>query len=264
MHALLDNPTLAVPVAHSQADEIGSGRAEWSLLELAETASTNLVAAKLSAWHAVRADTQTAGRGRFQRQWVSDAGGLWLSAVMPVETNSPAWRMLPLAAGVAVCDALRANGVKQLRLRWPNDILVGDRKLAGLLIDQFQPGLAVVGIGINVRNQPEARDGSLNGHVVRLAELIPTVPPLRDLAVRVLASLKSVWREVQDSGPEQILPRINALWDLPRRVQLDLDGKLASGDFAGVDANGRLQLRTADGATNYFDPQDVKLLRDIP
>ncbi len=171
--------------------------------------------------------------------------------------------MLPLATGVAVCDALRTNGVKQLRLRWPNDILVGNRKLAGLLIDQFQPGLAVVGIGINVRNQPEARDGSLNGHVVRLAELIPNVPSLRDLAVRVLASLKSVWREVQDSGPEQILPRVNALWELPRRVQLDLDGTLVSGDFAGVDASGRLRLSIADGCTNYFDPQEVKLLRDI-
>lgn len=259
MHVLLANPAPGLLAALSPT---GSDAAEWTLHQHTEVNSTNLVAANLPAWHAVRADTQTAGRGRFQRQWVSDAGGLWLSAVVPVETNSPAWRMLPLATGVAVCDALRANGVKQLRLRWPNDILVGERKLAGLLIDQFQPGLAVVGIGINVRNQPEARDGSLNGHVVRLADLVFAAPSLRDLAVRVLASLKSVWREVQDAGPETILSRINALWDLPRRVQLDLDGTLESGDFAGVDAAGRLQLRT-DGTTKFFEPQDVRLLRDI-
>lgn len=235
---------------------------EWTLRELAETSSTNLIAAKLPAWHAVRAATQTAGRGRFQRQWVSDAGGLWLSAVVPVETNSPAWRMLPLATGVAVCDALWANGMKDLRMRWPNDVLVGKRKLAGLLIDQFQPRLAVVGIGINVRNQPEARDGSLNGQVARLADLVSTPPSLRDLTLRVLASLKSVWLEVQAGGPETILRRVNALWDLPRRVQLDLDGTLVSGDFAGVDAGGRLQLRT-EGTINFFEPQDVRLLRDI-
>jgi BirA family biotin operon repressor/biotin-[acetyl-CoA-carboxylase] ligase len=236
----------------------------WRLREFAEVDSTNLIAANLPAWHAVRADTQTAGRGRFQRSWVSDAGGLWLSAVVPVETNSPAWRMLPLATGVAVSDALRANGVEELRLRWPNDILVGDRKLAGLLIDQFQPGLAVVGIGINVRNEPESHDGSLHGHVVRLADLITASPSLRDLAVRVLASLKSIWLEVQNAGPEAILSRVNALWDLPRRVQLDLDGTLVRGDFQGVDAGGRLRLRLADGSVNYFDPQDVKFLRDIP
>lgn len=235
----------------------------WTLHEFAEVASTNLIAAKMPAWHAVRANTQTAGRGRFQRSWVSDAGGLWLSAVVPVETNSSAWRMLPLATGVAVCDALRECGVKQLRMRWPNDVLVGDRKLAGLLIDQFQPGLAVVGIGINVRNQPEARDGSLNGHAVRLADLVFAPPSPSELAGRVLASLKSVWLEVQHAGPEAILPRVNALWDLPRRVQLDLDGTVVEGDFAGVDGGGRLHLRLSGDVNQFFEPQEVKLLRDL-
>jgi hypothetical protein len=53
----------------------GAGNQTWHLHEFAEVTSTNLIAAKLPAWHAVRADTQTAGRGRFQRHWVSDAGG---------------------------------------------------------------------------------------------------------------------------------------------------------------------------------------------
>lgn len=237
---------------------------DWTLHQHAEVSSTNLVAADLPAWQAVRADTQTAGRGRFQRPWVSDAGGLWLSAVVPVQTNSPGWRLLPLATGLAVCDALRATGVPRLRLRWPNDVLVGDRKLAGLLIDQFRPGLAVVGIGINVGNQPEARDGSLQGHVVRLADLIPVVPSLQDLAMRVLASVRSVWLGIQHAGPESILPRVNALWELPRRVELDLDGTSVCGVFAGVDAQGRLKLTDDGGATTFFDPQAVKLLRDIP
>ncbi|MBP9900465.1 MAG: biotin--[acetyl-CoA-carboxylase] ligase [Verrucomicrobiota bacterium] len=236
---------------------------EWTLIENSEVTSTNLVAAKLPVWHAVRADTQTAGRGRFQRAWVSDAGGLWLSAVVPVETNSPAWRMLPLAAGVAVCDALRANGAKQLRLRWPNDILVGDRKLAGLLIDQFQPGLAVVGVGINVCNQPEARDGRLKGHVARLADLVSAVPSLHELARHVLVALHAVWQEVRNAGGETLLPRVNALWHLPRAVRLDLDGAQVTGAFAGVDACGRLQLQRPDGKIKFYEPQDVRLLRDL-
>lgn len=235
----------------------------WVLHEHAEVTSTNLIAANLPAWHAVRADTQTAGRGRFQRQWVSDVGGLWLSAVVPVETNSPARRMFPLATGVAVSDALRATGVKHIRLRWPNDILVGNRKLAGLLIDQFRPGLAVVGIGINVRNQPEIRDRSLDGHVVRLADLVAVVPSLPDLGRRVLVSLQAVWLEVQNCGPETLLPRVNALWDLPRVVELDLDGTLVTGGFAGVDAGGRLQLSRADGETKFYEPHEVRRLRDI-
>jgi BirA family biotin operon repressor/biotin-[acetyl-CoA-carboxylase] ligase len=236
---------------------------DWTLHNYAEVASTNLIAAQLPAWHAVRADTQTAGRGRFQRNWVSDAGGLWLSAVVPVTTNSSAWRMLPLTAGLAACEALHANGVEAPRLRWPNDVLVGDRKIAGLLIDQFRPGLAVVGIGINVQNQPQSHDASLNGHVARLADLVAHTPSVRDLAVRVLASLKATWQRVADYGPENVLPRVNALWDLPRRVQLDLDGKLVSGAFAGVDACGRLQLQSADGVSRFFEPTHVRPLRDI-
>lgn len=241
----------------------GDSASAWQLHEFAEVTSTNLVAARLPAWHAVRADMQTAGRGRFQRSWVSDNGGLWLSAVVPVATHSPTWRMLPLATGVAVCDALRAVGVETLRMRWPNDLLVGDCKLAGLLIDQFQSGLAVVGIGINVSNQPQAHDARLSGCVTRLADLIPETPSVRDLGERVLMSLKHVWSALENQGPEHLLPRVNALWDLPRRVQLDLDGRLECGDFAGVDARGRLQLHTHDRGTEYFEPQEVKLLRDI-
>ena len=254
----------------------------WRLREHAEVTSTNLIAADLPAWHAVRADTQTAGRGRFQRQWVSDVGGLWLSAVVPVETNSPAWRMLPLATGLAVCQTLRTTGVKELRLRWPNDVLVRDGKLAGLLIDQFKPGLAVVGIGINVRNQPQVCDASLRGHVARLADLVSPAPSVRNLAVHVLASLKIIWQQVLDYGPVIILERVNELWDLPRRVEIQLDSFRASagwkpalrdsleggpttvGEFLGVDVRGRLQLRGADGAIDFFEPQDVRLLRDIP
>lgn len=240
------------------------GAKSWQVHEYREVTSTNLVAAKLPAWHAVRADTQTAGRGRFQRRWVSDAGGLWLSAVVPVETNSAAWRLLPLATGVAVCDALRDCGVPQLRLRWPNDVLVDDRKLAGLLIDQFQPGLAVVGIGINVTNQPQACDAALQGQVVGLAGLVAAAPSVSELANQVLSTFQAVWSRVLADGSAAMLPRVNALWDLPRFVQLDLDGILVSGEFAGVDAGGRLRLRLAGNVTRFFDPQDVRLLRDLP
>jgi len=253
-----DLPTNATA---TQRELRGSG---WHLWEHDEVNSTNLIAAQLAPWHAVRANTQTAGRGRFQRQWVSDRGGLWLSAVVPVETNSPAWRLLPLVTGVAVCEVVQDLGVRQVRLRWPNDVLVEQRKLAGLLIDQFQPGRAVVGIGLNVVNQPEACDETLNGQVVRLADLITPVPQVSELAEVILAALKAVWEQMLTAPPTSLLPRINALWALPRQVQLNLDGPLVTGEFVGVDAQGRLQLRDAAGQVQFFEPQAVNLLRDLP
>jgi biotin-(acetyl-CoA carboxylase) ligase len=77
-----------------------------------------------------------------------------------------------------------------------------------------------------------------------------------------LASLRKVWQQVLDYGPESILARVNTLWNLPRRVQLDLDGHLVAGAFMGVDALGRLQLEL-DGQTLSFEPQAVRLLRDM-
>src|SRR5438874_11399662 len=112
----------------------------WTMHDYAVVSSTNLVAASLPAWHAVRAETQPAGRGRFQRRWVSDLGGLWLSAVVPVPAKSASSGLLPLLAGLAVAEALVRIGVAEIRMRWPNDLLVGQGKLGGLLLDQFVSG----------------------------------------------------------------------------------------------------------------------------
>ena len=237
--------------------------AGWTLREYDQVASTNLSAAKLAAWDAVRADTQTAGRGRFRREWISDAGGLWLSAVVPVKSNSPGERALPLAVGLAVCDALRALGVAPLRMRWPNDVLVGNRKLAGLLIDRFTPELAVAGIGVNVRNEPEAQADSLKNQTTRLLDQVVHPPTLRDLTALILRGLRQVVEEIESGNFSGLLPRINQLWNHPRHVELDLDGEIRSGIFTGVDEGGRLILSEASGVANFFEPWQVRHLKEM-
>jgi BirA family biotin operon repressor/biotin-[acetyl-CoA-carboxylase] ligase len=236
---------------------------DWHVHELATTNSTNLVASKFPAWEAVRADRQTAGRGRFQRGWISDEGGLWLSAVVPTGTDAAPWRGLPLAVGLAVCDALQSIGLSRFRVRWPNDVLVDDRKLAGLLVDQFAPGLAVAGIGINVLNHPDLHDPALRNQVVRLADLIPAPPDLRQLTLVVLAHLRKVVEQMRTDGFASLLPRINELWGRPRRVELDLNGVLRVGTFAGIGENGELLLLSDSGHKSTCDAPQVRHLREI-
>jgi BirA family biotin operon repressor/biotin-[acetyl-CoA-carboxylase] ligase len=231
------------------------------LHEYAVVGSTNLVAANLPVWEAVRADTQTAGRGRFQRSWVSDQGGLWLSAVVPAQT--PTASVLPLVAGLAVCQTLQTLGVQRLRLRWPNDVLIDDLKLAGLLIDQFSPGAAVAGIGVNVSNQPEVCDAGLKNHTTRLADLLATPPSLRALAGLLLGQLRRAVSDLQDHGFAALLPRINALWSGARRVELDLDGVLRAGLFSGIDEEGRLILSEETGSRSAYAAHQVRHLQEI-
>jgi BirA family biotin operon repressor/biotin-[acetyl-CoA-carboxylase] ligase len=248
----------------TQPDTVGCCSCEdWRVHELSTTNSTNLVAAKYPAWEAVRAVRQTAGRGRFQRGWVSDEGGLWLSAVVPTGPNAADWRALPLAVCLAVCDALQSVGLSRFRVRWPNDVLVDDRKLAGLLVDQFAPGLAVAGIGINVFNHPETHDPGLKNQVIRLADLIATPPDLRQLTHIILGYLRRVVDEMRAHGFASLLPRINQMWGRPRRVELDLNGNLQPGTFAGVGGDGELLLLTDSGNKAAYDASQVRHLKEI-
>jgi BirA family biotin operon repressor/biotin-[acetyl-CoA-carboxylase] ligase len=235
----------------------------WTLHEYAVVTSTNLVAAGLPVWSAVRADTQTAGRGRFQRAWVSDAGGLWLSAVVPLDQKESSRRSIPLAIGLAVADALEEIGIRRLRMRWPNDLLVGARKLAGLLIDEFAPGSAVVGIGLNVANEPEARDPQLRHHTVRLKDLLPQLPSLSRLTALVLGHVRRTVSEIQNPNGALLNERLKDLWGPPRQVELDLNGELRRGHFAGVDPNGRLILADENGNATFYEPHQVRQLTEI-
>jgi BirA family biotin operon repressor/biotin-[acetyl-CoA-carboxylase] ligase len=236
---------------------------DWHLHELAETSSTSLEAEKLGAWEAVRADRQTAGRGRFQRGWVSDEGGLWLSAVVPTGPDAAAWRALPLAVCLAVCDALQSIGLRGWRVRWPNDVLVSDRKLAGLLVEQFAPGLAAAGIGINVFNHPERHDPGLKNQVARLADLIAAPPDLRELTRIVLGDLRRVVEEMRREGFGSLLPRINQMWGRPRRVELDLNGDVRVGTFVGVGEEGELLLMSDSGRKTPYEASQVRHLKEI-
>lgn len=250
-------------VNHSHAYATSQVANEWRLYEYREVDSTNLVAAGLPAWSAVRADRQTAGRGRFSRCWVSDEGGLWLSAVIPRPPGS-SHNLLPLAIGLALCRCLQASGVAGLRLRWPNDVMIGNRKLAGLLIDHFAADLAVAGIGLNVANSPGTVEPGLKNRSITLKECLPETPGLGELSAAILANLSQVVRELQtESVSADLLSLINDLWRLPSRVELDLDGSVCRGTFQGVDSAGRLLLEDGDGVRQEFAPHQVRHLTEL-
>jgi len=133
----------------------------WTLHEADTLASTNDHARDLPPWHAIRAKTQTGARGRHGRRWSSGEGGLWISVVLPLDPPDRGWSAFPLAAGLAVVSTLRGLGLTQARLRWPNDVLIGPKKICGILMEKFAPDRVVVGLGLNVTNNPAAQDPEL-------------------------------------------------------------------------------------------------------
>lgn len=238
----------------------------WRLREFAELASTNTFAAQLPAWTAVRATVQTAGRGRTTaRRWISDTGGLWLSMVVPCPGARAKWAILPLAAGWAIVAALGELGVTGARLRWPNDILIGRRKLAGILVERHRDDTAVIGVGLNVLNSPEECEESLTGMTARLADLTPGACDLEAVTRRVLHAVHRVHIELLDRGFRRIADELNAGWGKSRRVRVTLTGRehVIEGSFVGVDQQGRLRIHTAREGVAVYDAYAVEQLREL-
>jgi len=141
------------------------------------------------AWTVVWALEQHQGRGRLGRVWSSPRGNLYLSVALPVPvTDRPG--LLALGAGVVVCDAVQ-RWAPAVRLKWPNDLVVGDRKLGGLLLQATASGAGLdallLGVGLNVERAPELSPEALPA--VALCQLGAT-PALDELAAAVLAGLR--------------------------------------------------------------------------
>ena len=238
----------------------------WRLHVFEELDSTNSRAGTWSAWTAARARRQTQGRGRTpDRQWVSDEGGLWLSAVLPCPGARAKWEILPLAAGWAIMGALRTCGVSGLRLRWPNDIMVGRRKLAGVLVERYRRDTAVVGIGLNVLNQPDGTDPTLAGHAACVADLVRAPCTVDGTARLVLGALRRMHARLLDDGFRSIADDLNQAWAQPRRVELTLNGRALTfeGHFQGIDQQGRLRINTVRDGLCTYDAAQVARLREL-
>ena len=138
---------------------------DWTYHEWAEAFSTNDLARTLPPGHIAVCRVQTGGRGRFNRKWIGEEGGLWASFTVPLSAPEDTaadvhWGHLPLVAGLALFNMLRGMGLDSVRLRWPNDLLAGKSKLAGILVERPAENMAVIGIGINVHEQTFSPDAA--------------------------------------------------------------------------------------------------------
>ncbi len=200
---------------------------ELRLLHYGAVDSTQRVARGLPVGTVVIADVQTAGHGRYGRTWISPPGGLYTSIVLKPDP------LLPLRAGIAVAAALTERGTAA-RLKWPNDVLVGGRKIAGILIEEAD-GAMILGIGVNLDKAPYPGATS-----VRAAG--GKVPVPEELLVRILdALLAPVPNEVVIARYRELCITIGKV------VSVSIGAEEVSGRATGIDREGRLMLETDAG-----------------
>jgi BirA family biotin operon repressor/biotin-[acetyl-CoA-carboxylase] ligase len=223
-----------------------------------ETGSTNAdLAARVRAGEALSegywlvADRQTGGRGRQDRAWEGASGNFMGSTVVRRGQGDPPAQTLAFVAGLAVIEALRphCNG---LRLKWPNDVLLDGGKLAGILLEA-ENNAVIVGVGVNLAAAPPVAD--------RPVSCLPK-PVGRDLFAGQLAEcFADQLRRWRAHGVEPLLAR----WSIAAHSLGELltvhepGGGRLSGGFGGLDPDGALLLRLADGSVSAIHAGDVTI-----
>lgn len=241
-----------------------SRQAEWTLDAYDVVASTQDLAMRLPAWSAVTAEQQECGRGQYDRSFVSDRGGLYLSAVLPYEGEPSRWNGFALGVGWAVRATLLEIGVPSVRLRWPNDLLVGKKKIGGILVAQATRETLVVGIGLNVTCRPWERDPSLAHTAGRIADCLGTVPELSDLRTQVLWAIRRAHATWRQRGLSGMADELNQSWGrLGGWVRLETPGMPVEGGFLGIDEQGNLLLAGAGGEVASWSHAKVRRLIEV-
>ncbi|MCG3202558.1 MAG: Bifunctional ligase/repressor BirA [Gammaproteobacteria bacterium] len=234
-----------------------------------ETDSTNqrlLDLARAEDVHAqvCLAEIQTAGRGRRGRRWLGSAGGdVALSLAWRFNAALEALAGLSLAAGIAVHRALSRLGVDDgLMLKWPNDVVFRQQKLAGILVEiqgeMGGPCLAVIGIGLNV-DLPAAVRAEVQQPVTDLKSALGTVPTRNAIVAQLLGELVGVLREFEARGFGAFAEewaRLDAAYG--REVDVHLPSGVAHGVAMGVTEDGALRLNVA-GADRRLHSGEVSL-----
>jgi BirA family biotin operon repressor/biotin-[acetyl-CoA-carboxylase] ligase len=218
----------------------------WSVLTSTNDRARRLARAGAAPWTVVVADGQTEGRGRAGSAWVSHpAVGLWVSVVLAPRSAAHA-ALLPLLAGTALARALESTAedpAMRIGLKWPNDVWLGGRKVAGLLCEAVGDRV-VVGMGLNLREPPGGFPGDLAPRAGALESLTGT--PWS--AARILGAWLRAFREVSDPGPVRLEGRVAESWserDILRGRRIRVGG--VEGVAEGLGPDGALALARDDG-----------------
>ena len=218
----------------------------WHLHHRGETASTNLDARAGVHGDVFTADFQTAGRGRLDHKWQSPPGAnLMMSAVLSVEGQVPeSVATLPLVAAL-----LPASAACDVALKWPNDVFVGDRKVAGILCERNLDRV-IVGIGVNVCQRvfpPE-----LAGRAISLGAVSGFAGSVSSVCAAVLSALGRLYETWRDDGFSAVYPAIRAIDFLRGQAlavrQTDVDDEPVCGLCRGIQPDGSLRV----GETNVY------------
>lgn len=248
------------------------GRIGVSITYLASAGSTNTVAWELAEKGAphgtvVVADCQTKGRGRLGREWISPAGhNIYMSVILRPSMRLRDATLLTIVAAVAVAGALRDDTGVHLSIKWPNDLMVSDKKIGGILCEvksvNGEMAFGIIGIGVNVNSAVSALPPQIRGTATSLRGETKKEHSRTDLIAAILNRLDN-WIHIMDaSGRGPLLNewrRLSSTLKMPVKVVVGTE--TVSGFAEDIDDEGMLLLRMPSGIVRRISSGDVSMLR---
>jgi BirA family biotin operon repressor/biotin-[acetyl-CoA-carboxylase] ligase len=207
------------------------------------------------------ADVQTKGRGRGRKKWESPKGGLWFSIILRPKVPSPKLPLLQFLATIATRQALENETHLHVKLKWPNDLVLENHKLGGILIESKTLGnsvsFAILGIGLNI-NQSKAQ---LPPAAISLRLTSRKKHDLRLLLRAILEQIRSSYDDLDN--PSKIMEE---WWrncaHRPLRVQVTISKDTVTGISRGIDKDGSLVIETDDRKIRKLNEGSLRILND--
>lgn len=215
----------------------------------------------------VVASSQSAGKGRRGRQWLSPKnGGIYFSLTRRFSLEANALQCLSLLTAISVVDALHGLGASDLQLKWPNDVLFEKKKLAGILLELQQKEssrFVIFGVGVNIELSADSV-ASIDRPVTDLKSIIGELPPQSILLAALLNELCKNLSVFESNGFSSFEERWNALdcYRMSNIVIENGEGRII-GKSLGVNSDGALRIQTASGIQSINGGEVFPSLRPI-
>ncbi|MEW6584770.1 MAG: biotin--[acetyl-CoA-carboxylase] ligase [Nitrospirota bacterium] len=225
------------------------------------------LAAKSPEGSVVLADCQERGRGRLGRTWISPPGvNIYMSIILRPLIASEEVTLMTMMSAVACASALRKSAGLHVLIKWPNDLMVGDKKIGGILTEVAVEGKrvthAVVGIGINVNMDSRQFPDDIRETATSVIHETGTPASRENLTVAVLNEIDRWYRILETGGKQTLLEEWRSMTTtLGKQVVVSVGDQIFSGLAESTDEKGNLIIRLHSGETKKVSSGDVTVLR---
>ncbi|MBI4258595.1 MAG: biotin--[acetyl-CoA-carboxylase] ligase [Thaumarchaeota archaeon] len=237
----------------------------YTVVTSTQSEASKLASAGGNEGTVIIARKQYEGRGRLKRKWRSDPGGLWMSIILKPKFYMGKTHLITLLASLSVVRSMDQLSISEASIEWPNDVLIGKSKAAGIISEAVFQGSElkhiILGIGLNVNNQISRFEGELLRDATSLREASGHLFKLDEVAFLILRNFEGLCAEAQQLNPVNLLSHVrNRMGTIGKDIVLTIEGKDLKTQATDLSPDGELTIKEKDGALRNIRPVDVEKL----